>query len=236
MFNKMLKKFTAAILMVSLFIGNTDKINAVDLIDAVDFDYKNTNKTTIKNSNNEQILFTINNCEASKNFNFRFNLKPGERMVPSNELLGFNTNEILVMNENNEITYIIDAPWAKDAKGQDLSTYYSIKGNILTQTVEHDCQNFFPITADPNAWQITVCAAKIASFLTGVALPISKILKIRKAIKAVGSIRLFASIVIAIIQKKMATDALKKIGGQILMDAVMTIIGLDGIASKCALF
>ncbi|PCR98747.1 hypothetical protein [Lactococcus fujiensis] len=45
---------------------------------------------------------------------------------------------------------MIEAPWAKDANGNSVSTHYIISGNTLTQVIDFDKDNFVPIVADPN--------------------------------------------------------------------------------------
>ncbi|MFI8345643.1 hypothetical protein ACIF8W_37090 [Streptomyces sp. NPDC085639] len=49
----------------------------------------------------------------------------------------------------------IDAPWAKDAKGNAVPTRYSLEGNTLVQTIETGPDTAFPVVADPHyTWGI----------------------------------------------------------------------------------
>lgn len=43
----------------------------------------------------------------------------------------------------------IDAPWAKDAKGEDVPTRYRLEGNTLVQTVDTNDSTAYPVVADP---------------------------------------------------------------------------------------
>lgn len=43
----------------------------------------------------------------------------------------------------------IDAPWAVDANGNHLSTYYTVKENTLTQHIAYTPDTVFPVVADP---------------------------------------------------------------------------------------
>ncbi len=43
---------------------------------------------------------------------------------------------------------LINAPWAKDAIGKDLPTYYEIAGNPVTQIVIPDADTSYPITSN----------------------------------------------------------------------------------------
>ncbi|SDR79479.1 hypothetical protein SAMN04489860_0074 [Paraoerskovia marina] len=53
-----------------------------------------------------------------------------------------------------------DAPWAKDANGSDVETWYTAEGNSLVQHVVHDEGSAYPITADPKGtrtwWNTTL--------------------------------------------------------------------------------
>lgn len=48
-----------------------------------------------------------------------------------------------------DIIAVIEPAWAKDAKGKRVNTSYKVSGNVLTQTVNFDKDNSFPIVADP---------------------------------------------------------------------------------------
>ena len=58
---------------------------------------------------------------------------------------------LLVINENHEIIGAIDIPWAKDANGNSVETYYTVDGNTIIQHVNHkNVKNIqYPIVADP---------------------------------------------------------------------------------------
>lgn len=43
----------------------------------------------------------------------------------------------------------IQAPWAVDANGKKLSTYYTVDGTSLTQHVDYTTETAFPVVADP---------------------------------------------------------------------------------------
>lgn len=234
MSKKLLKKFLAFFLIFSIASNILLSTSANSRMSPKGFANSDANFTIQASDNVEQVLFNINNCQASKTFDFEFNLKPGEKLVSSSDFLGFDTGETFVTDENGLITHIIDAPWAKDANGHEIKTHYNITGNTLTQVVEHNCNHVFPITADPSIWQITVCCLQIARLISGVALPIKKILKIKKAVQTLGNLRLFAAIFIGVVQKKIATDALKKMGGKILLEAIEILLGFNDVSNACA--
>jgi hypothetical protein len=44
----------------------------------------------------------------------------------------------------------VDAPWAVDADGRDVPSWYEVQGSILIQVVEHESGSYdYPIVADP---------------------------------------------------------------------------------------
>jgi hypothetical protein len=48
----------------------------------------------------------------------------------------------------------VDTPWAKDAEGRDVETWFEIRGNTLIQVVQHNVEGVvYPVTADP-FWKV----------------------------------------------------------------------------------
>jgi len=73
------------------------------------------------------------------------------------------------------------------------------------------------------------CAAKIAQFILENAIPAAKILKIKKAIKAIGSVKKVAEMLKKV---KSLADA-RRIGGQALFDIADAIIGFSSVWGAC---
>lgn len=133
----------------------------------------------------------IDNENAPREYEFSYDLSDGDRLVSSTEYLGeeFDTGEYYVVDSANVIKYIIDAPWAKDANGKDVNTYYRKEGNKLIQVVDFDKNTAFPVVADPSWWKIAVCVAAV-SFVVGSAIfAAAKIKEIKKYIKALGGLK-----------------------------------------------
>ncbi|MBM7171576.1 DNRLRE domain-containing protein [Streptomyces sp. G44] len=57
-----------------------------------------------------------------------------------------------------------DAPWAKDANGNDVPTSYKVVGNKLIQHVDFDADSAFPIVIDPSWWSMTKKIFKCATY------------------------------------------------------------------------
>ncbi len=60
---------------------------------------------------------------------------------------------IIIDNEGNTIT-VIDTPWAKDANGMSVQTWFTTDGQTLTQHVIHNVEGVaYPVNADPRFWR-----------------------------------------------------------------------------------
>ena len=146
-------------------------------------------------------LINIENNSAPKEYSFEYDLNEGERLVSSKELLGddYDTGEVFVVDAKNNILNIIDAPWAEDANGNNIETYYKIDGQTLTQVIEFNEDTAFLVVADPSFWQVTKCAGTILWVIGTTIFTAAKIVKLKKAIKAAGGVRKAAKgIIVAI--------------------------------------
>lgn len=179
---------------------------------------------------------TIADSTASKEYEFAYDLPAGYKLVTAADYLGdeYDTGEVYIVDQENIITTIIDPAWAKDANGNDIETYYKVNGNTLVQVVNFDEDTAFPVVADPSAWQIGMCIANIAAFIAGYAFPISKIMKAKQYIKALGGIKTAATLLIkyssitAIERAAIGKATKAALGG-----LFMTFIGVDGIRGYC---
>lgn len=188
------------------------------------------NETTMEGV---RTIITIENSKAAKDYSFTYDLNSGEKLISSAEYLGteYDTNEIFIVNERNEIIYIIDAPWAKDANGNDIKTEYSIDGNTLIQHVEFNENTAFPVVADPSAWQIAKCAGSISWVIGSTVLAASKIVKIKKYIKALGGVKKSAALLMGAtsLSEKSTTVA------KTLLSLASTLSGVDSVYKNCNL-
>lgn len=68
-------------------------------------------------------------------------------------LLALADGSVLLTNGNTEgsvVTYgSVDAPWAYDADGESVETWYEIDGSTLSQVVLTNASTSFPVVADP---------------------------------------------------------------------------------------
>jgi hypothetical protein len=110
------------------------------------------------------------------------------------------------LNGEGELIATTSAPWAVDANGADVPTRYEINGTTLTQVVEHrDGNHTYGIVADPcftcflsTAWQVAKCAAAITVAIAGVAVPLSKAVKIKRLVDEVGGVTKLAERIIKV--------------------------------------
>ena len=56
---------------------------------------------------------------------------------------------VAVRDDNGDILGTLDAPWAIDATGASVKTWYEIRQSTIVQHVEPNSSTQFPIVADP---------------------------------------------------------------------------------------
>jgi hypothetical protein len=108
-------------------------------------------------------LVTIRDKDAPREYTFNFDLPEGSRFVTSEEyrdgITGYigdgeemsavEPGLIYVVDADNVIRSILEAPWARDANGNDIDTWFSVDGAVLTQHIAFGADSAFPIIADP---------------------------------------------------------------------------------------
>lgn len=148
-----------------------------------------------------RLSMVINNSKADKVYDFNLDLPENHRIVTSSEYFGgeIDTSEVYIVDAKNKITQIVDAPWAKDANGETLDTYYTITGNTITQTVDFDENTAFPVVADPAIWDDVKCAAVLV-FHVAAAFGAAK--SITKLVKHAGSITKVVKVAFIYAKKK----------------------------------
>lgn len=71
-------------------------------------------------------LITISNAKAPKEYTFNFSIPKDSKLVYGKDFdkEEFKNGEIVIIEDKGFIISTIKAPWAKDANGKDLKTYY----------------------------------------------------------------------------------------------------------------
>lgn len=59
------------------------------------------------------------------------------------------TGSVVVMGSTGRVVNHIEAPWARDTNGTDVTTSYTVEGGRLVQSVSPSAASVYPIVADP---------------------------------------------------------------------------------------
>lgn len=121
------------------------KIATVDAAGSSSVDYA----VTVSNTGNIRVHSIIGNKNAPEKYSYSF---PGVDSIVIDAETGAAFLFAYIEGEP-KLVGGIDAPWARDANGVEVPTYFEAQGNVLTQVVAHKSGNFtYPITADPSWW------------------------------------------------------------------------------------
>lgn len=88
-----------------------------------------------------QINTVISSPRAPKEYPYQFELPEGTTI--------FTEGEILLFLKEGKLIGGLAPAWAKDAKGKNVPTRYSVRGSTVTQVVEHGSKFTYPVVADP---------------------------------------------------------------------------------------
>jgi hypothetical protein len=130
------------------------------------------------------------------------------------------------------VTSTIARAWAIDADGLAVPTRYSLEGTTLVQHVDLTATTAFPVVADPfwsTAWQVAKCSAAVVVAVASLAIPVSKVLKLKVFVRAVGGARNAASLLVGATSK---AEKAKVIGGAIGFGAA-EVLSIDAIMTNC---
>ena len=107
------------------------------------FDNKNGSSTTpiVRKDGSAQINIVIKDAKAPKRYAYKIQVPEGAKIQRAG-------SSVLVKKGKKMVVGIAPA-WAKDAKGKSVPTHYEVKGNTVTQVVDHGSQYAYPIVADP---------------------------------------------------------------------------------------
>jgi hypothetical protein len=87
-------------------------------------------------------VINIKNNEAPTAYNFPIEIQKGYSFKLNNK------GGVDIINNKGQIESAILSPWAKDAEGKDIKTWYTLDRNILTQHID-TTNAIHPILADP---------------------------------------------------------------------------------------
>lgn len=141
---------------------------------------------------------------------------------------------------------VVDAPWALDATGESLPTFYRTVGTSIEQIIDTS-EATFPVIADPSVWwwttHIAGCLAELALLTAAGAKVVAAFAKAEKIIKASKSLakaydklgksmsKVIKSLVQYVKDKKKLTKAQAKAVEDLIRSAGTVFINLLGLGT-----
>ncbi len=113
----------------------------------------NTTDTVTPTAHGIQFLKVLDNASAPKAFSYPISIPVGGRLaLATNGPDGQNRSKVaaLIFNAKGAVISTVALPWAHDATGKPLATYFTVKGTVLTQHVTFQSSAVtYPVVADP---------------------------------------------------------------------------------------
>jgi hypothetical protein len=85
--------------------------------------------------------------------------------VPQGGSLQLNVDgSVMVLDNTSQPVAYIATPWAHDANGKPITTWFSIDGTTLVQHIDHTVAGVaYPVVADPSVWKVIECTAAVGT-------------------------------------------------------------------------
>lgn len=111
----------------------------------VAFDNQDGSSTVpiVRDGGELQIVTVIAEEDAPERYEYQLELSQGVHL----ELLP-DGRAVVVDSADEIVVGLFEKPWARDAEGADVPTYFTVEGSTLVQTVEHAGASY-PVLADP---------------------------------------------------------------------------------------
>ena len=172
------------------------------------------------------MMFSIENEDSPHEASFK--VSEGNAFI-SAETFGADTGEVFVMDSEGKIHSSIDAPWAYDAEGKPVKTYFEVSAGTLTQVVVPDAETAYPIVADPNWGKIATC---VGTILGNAALYIVPGGIVGRLLAKGNSIKKAAEILVRTLNAKNYNDKLKALRN-LGLQLGANLTGIGAIAVAC---
>ena len=118
---------------------------------ASESDFSNT--VQANNDGSVRMTTIIDNPNAPTEYEYKVDLPTGGKIELQSD------GSAVLYNNKQEPISIIAKPWAKDANGKEVKTWFSTDGLTLIQHVEHNVPDIvYPVVADPTWSEIQYCA------------------------------------------------------------------------------
>ncbi len=91
-----------------------------------------------------RMLTVIDNAKASRTYDYKITVPDGGRVALTSD------GGAVILDVGNNVLAHVNAPWAKDARGKAVKTWFTTDGVTLTQHVKHTVRGIaYPVIADP---------------------------------------------------------------------------------------
>lgn len=97
----------------------------------------------VKNDGSVAINTIITEATAPTRYRYPVSVPDGAALALTDD------GGAIVTNADGETVGTVDPAWAKDANGEAVPTRFEVAGTTLTQVVDHDSDDAYPVTADP---------------------------------------------------------------------------------------
>ncbi len=131
---------TATIEILDSKVTTSTEIGTVTTFEA---DSGDTTGAVARTSSGFSIYTVISTRNAPESYSYKLNLPDG---VETAEYQGGYS-----LDDYKDFSAVISAPWAIDANGKSVDTWYSLQNDVLTQHLDLSARDIaFPVVADPN--------------------------------------------------------------------------------------
>jgi hypothetical protein len=94
---------------------------------------------------NDRYLITAQDSQAPDAYQFTLSMPAGAHAVLNR------AGGVDVIDPHGQVSQALAAPWAYDAAGNPVPTYFTVQGSTLTQHIQPSANSLYPILADPAA-------------------------------------------------------------------------------------
>lgn len=108
---------------------------------------------TFETLSGSQTLISIPNANAASEYRFPLEVPSGGSVQLQLD------GSVNILNAAGTAIGGITEPWAVDANGKAIETNFTFEGNTLIQRVSFNENTAFPVTADPQFWQMAISTA-----------------------------------------------------------------------------
>ncbi|ANZ96785.1 hypothetical protein BFC20_03070 [Brochothrix thermosphacta] len=139
---------------LSMQVNLDEKQNeTISAEDTVVYETKNTSLGIDAFDGGLRHTYVMENKEAPNTFEVKYDADNISHLELSKDGEGKTDGSILIYDKAGETLAALDIPWAKDANGKDVETYYQInENNTVKQVIKVTDEVVYPVIADPTTF------------------------------------------------------------------------------------